>query len=208
MKLYLSPGACSLSCHIAFEEAKLPYEPVLAKGDQEVAVWSEIGKLNPQKAVPILKFEDGTVLTQNIGILNYVAEKAPASGLLPVAGSIERAQVFRWLSWVGADLHKTIGGLFDPSITPAEREQVIGATDKLLTEADAYLEGKTFLVGEKFTVADCYLFTVYGWTKFLKVPNQKYSNLNAYSARVFERPAVQAAMLSEGLIGGHHDSKQ
>jgi glutathione S-transferase len=193
MKLYVSPGACSMSCHIAFEEAKLKFEPMISK-------WDEVAQLNPQGAVPVLVMDDGQVLTQNVGILTYAADSAPNSGLLPKVGTFERAQAYKWLSWVASDLHPTFGPLFDDSLSEDSRKESVAEVQVLLEQADKHLAGKTYLVGDQFTAADAYLFVVYGWTKNLNVPTDKYRNLNSYASRIVERPAVQTVMKREGLI--------
>jgi glutathione S-transferase len=193
MKLYLSPGACATSCHIAFEEAHLKFEPVISN-------WDDVNKFNPQGAVPVLVFDDGKVLTQNIAILTYAAEMAPNSGLLPKPGTFERVQAYQWLSWVASDLHPTIGELFDESLPEDARKKVAEATYKLFDQAEQYLAGKTYLVGNQFTAADAYLFVVYGWSKHLGLTVDKYRNLNSFAGRIAERPAVQTVLKREGLI--------
>jgi glutathione S-transferase len=193
MKLYVSPGACSMSCHIAFEEAHLKFEPMISK-------WEEVAKLNPQHAVPVLVLDDGKVLTQNVAILTYAADSAPTTGLLPKVGTYERAQAYQWLSWVASDLHPTFGPLFDDALPEADRKESEAAVHKLLAQADQYLAGKTFLAGSQFTIADAYFFTVYGWTKPLKLSTENYRNLNSYAGRIAERPAVQSVLKREGLI--------
>lgn len=199
MKLYISPAACSLSCHIALEETGLPFETFLAKfGDR--AQFAEIEKLNPQGAVPILVLNDGTVLTQNIGILTYIAEKAPQAKLLPPVGTLERAQTYQWASWVGADLHKAFGILFSDDITDQVRAEATARVKDLLIEADRHIQGKEFVAANQFTIADCYLFTIYGWCRWVELPTDPYKNLNAYAAKIAGRPAVQRAMKREGLV--------
>jgi glutathione S-transferase len=198
MKLFVSPGACSMSCHIAFQESGLPFEAYVAKDD---SAWKKIGELNPQGAVPVLVLNDGKVLTQNIAILLFVTENAPQAKLLPNGSALERAYVYQWLSWVGSDLHPAFSPLFNPSITEEARKAQIEKVEKLLAQADRHLNGKEYVAGDQFSVADAYLFTVYGWTKFLKVPTDSYSNLNAYAARIAKRPAVVEVMKREGLLG-------
>lgn len=190
-KLYVSPGACSMSCHIAFEEAKLKFEPMIGK-------WEDVAKLNPMGAVPVLVKEDGKVLTQNIAILSHAADQAPA--LMPKAGSFEHAQAMQWLSWVGTDLHPSCGPLFSDDLPEADRKESEEIVHKMYAIAEKHLEGKKFLVGDQFTIADAYLFTVYGWNKVLEIPVDKYRNLNAYASRIAERPAVHAVLTREGLI--------
>lgn len=192
MKLFLSPGACAMSCHIAFEEAGQQFEPMISKKD-------DVEKLNPMGAVPVLVLDNGTVLTQNIGILSYVADLKPASGLLPAVGSLERAQAYQWLSFVASDLHPAFHPFFGEA-SDAELAEATESVGNLLKIVERHLAGKTFLTGTHFTAADAYLFVVYGWTKHVKIPTDAYPNLNAFAARVFERPAVQRAMKREGLI--------
>jgi glutathione S-transferase len=193
MKLYVSPGACSMSCHIAFEESKLAFEPMISK-------WDEINQLNPMGAVPVLVLDDGKVLTQNVAILTYVADAAQNSGLLPKLGTFERSQAYQWLSWVASDLHPSFHPLFNDKSSEADRRAGEVTVCSLLDKAEAHLAGRTFMVGDQFTAADAYLFVVYGWTKLLKVPTDKYRNLNSYASRIAERPAVQTVMKREGLL--------
>jgi glutathione S-transferase len=199
MKLYGAPGACSMSCHIALEESKIPFEASIAKFEERQG-WQEIERLNPQGAVPVLVLDDGKVLTQNIAILTYVAERAPAAKLLPEPGTLERAQAYQWLSWVASDLHKAFGLLFNDATPEEAKKQGMASILDMLSQAERHLEGKEFLVGGRFGVADAYFFTVYGWSKWMDVPTDGYKNLNAYAGRILERPAVRAAMKREGLI--------
>lgn len=198
MKLFVSPGACSMSCHIAFEEAGLPVEVVVAKDE---ATWKKIGEMNPQGAVPILVMNDGKILTQNIAILNFVAESAAQANLLPKLGSMDRAYAFQWLSWVASDLHPAFGPLFNPQLGEDARKAQIEKVQKLLAQVDRHMEGRQFVVGDHFTIADAYLFTVYGWTGFQKIPTDQYRNMTDYCSRMAMRPGVQAAMKREGLKG-------
>jgi glutathione S-transferase len=197
MKLYVSPGACSMSCHIAFEEAGIPVEVQVAKDE---AAWKRIGELNPQGAVPILVMNDGKILTQNIAILNFVAENAPQAGLLPAVGSLDRAYAFQWLSFVASDLHPAFGPFFNPALPEEARKAQMEKLDKLLTLVDQHMAGREFVAGSQFSVADAYLFTVFGWTSFLKIPTEKYTNMTAYCGRIAKRPGVIAAMKREGII--------
>jgi glutathione S-transferase len=193
MKLYVSPGACSMSCHIAFEEAKLKFEPMISK-------WDEVTKLNPEGKVPVLVLDNGTVITQNIAILTHAANSAPDAGLLPKAGTVENVQAYQWLSFVGSDLHPAFGPLFDETLAADARKESEAEVHDLLAIADRHLSGKTYLVGSQFTVADSYMFVVYSWAKHLKVSTDAYKNLNAFASRIAERPAVQTVLKREGLI--------
>lgn len=191
MKLYLSPGACSMSCHIAFEESHLKFEPVL--GD-----WDAVTKLNPQGAVPVLALDDGRVVTQNVAILTYAASQNHQ--LLPKPGTYEYAQAYQWLAWTSSDLHPTFSPLFSDDISDEERKESEQEVHRLLAQAEAHLAKNTFLAGNQFTIADALFFTVYGWTKGLEIPTGNYPSLNAYSARIAERPAVQSVLKREGLV--------
>ena len=192
MKLYLSPGACSMSCHIAFEEAKLKFEPVLGN-------WEEVALLNPQGAVPTLVMNDGKVLTQNVAILTCASIEAPQ--LMPRQGTWDYLEAVKWLAWTNSDLHPAFSPLFADDISPEARTVATAEVTELLSVADKHMAGKDFFAGNQFTIADCLFFTVYGWTKSLKMPTAQFSNLNAYAARIAERPAVQAVMKKEGLLG-------
>jgi glutathione S-transferase len=192
-KLYVSPGACSMSCHIAFEEAQLKFEPLVSK-------WDEIVKLNPMHAVPVLVLEDGKVLSQNIAILLHIANQAPQADLLPKAGTWEYDQCVQWLSWVASDLHPAFSPLFNDQLPEDQRKAGELKVQRLLAVAEEQLAGKNFLLGNRLSVADCYLFAVYGWCKVVELPNDPYRNLNAFAARMAERPAVQTVLKREGLI--------
>lgn len=191
MQLFLSPGACAMSCHIAFEEARLKFEPMISQ-------WDEVARLNPQGAVPVLVLDDREVLTQNVAILTYAAGLAPQ--LLPKHGTFEYVQAYQWLSWTASDLHPAFSPLFDDELPAADRAESEAEVHELLAQADKHLTGKTFLAGDQFTIADCYLFTVYGWARKLKLPTDAYAALNSYAGRIAERPAVQTVLKREGLI--------
>jgi glutathione S-transferase len=193
MKLYVSPGACSMSCHIAFEEAALKFEAMISKTE-------EVKNLNPMESVPVLAFEDGKVLTQNIAILTYAAQQPSGAHLLPKAGTFEYAKTYQWLSFVAADLHPAFSPLFNPATPADQRANQVTYVKELLSLADAELKKHKFISGDTFTIADAYLFVVYGWADHMKIDTSSYTNLNQFKARIFERPAVQAVMKREGLL--------
>ena len=201
MKLYYSPGACSLSPHIALEEAGLPYEAVLAPTKTKVLPdGSDYRKVNPLGYVPFLVLQDGTGLREGPAIVQYIADQAPASKLAPPNGTIARYQLQSWLNFIGTEVHKGFGPLFNPAY-PAEVKKM--ATDKLLerlTWVDGELASKPYLMGDDFTVADGYLFTVTNWAKPMHIDLSGLKNLSAYRERIAARPAVQRAMKAEGLI--------
>ncbi len=201
MKLYYSPGACSLSPHIALHEAGLAFEHVLASTKtHQLKDGTDYYGINPLGYVPLLELPDGSHLREGPAIVQYIADQAPDKHLAPAAGTLERYRLQEWLTFIGTELHKGFSPLFAPN-TPAEYKTI--ATEKLhsrLKWTDAQLDGKTFLMGEHFTVADGYLFTVTNWAAVVGVDLSAYTHLLAYRARVAARPAVQAAMKAEGLL--------
>ncbi len=201
MKLYYSPGACSLSPHIALHEAGLAFEPVLASTkSHKLQDGTDYYGINPLGYVPLLELADGSRLREGPAIVQYIADQAPDKHLAPAAGTMERYRLQEWLTFIGTELHKGFSPLFAPN-TPAEYKVI--ATEKLhsrLKWMDAQLEGKTWLMGDTFTVADGYLFTVTNWPAFVGLDLSAYTHLLAYRARVAARPGVQAAMKAEGLL--------
>jgi len=201
MKLYYSAGACSLSPHIALEEAGLKYEAISAPTKTKVLPdGSDYRKVNPLGYVPYLVLDDGTGFSEGPAIVQYIADQAPAKKLAPPNGTVARYQLQSLLNLIGTEIHKGFGPLFNPAM-PDEAKQIAKA--KLLERlqyVDGLLAGKQYLMGDDFTVADGYLFTVTNWAKPLGIDLSGLKNLVAYRERVAARPAVQAAMKAEGLI--------
>jgi glutathione S-transferase len=202
MKLYFSPGACSLSPHIVLREAGLAFD--LEQVDlktKKTKVGADYLAVNVKGQVPVLELDGGARLTEGPAIVQYVADQKPASGLAPTAGSLERYRVMEWLNYITSELHKSIGALFSPTTPDAYKELV---TKEQLPKKFAYvnqqLQGKQYLTGDNFSVADAYLFTVLNWTNFLKIDISEHGNLKAYMARVAARPKVQEALKAEGLL--------
>jgi glutathione S-transferase len=207
MKLYSLPGACSTSCHIALEEAGLSYTPLLVDFEKPDANVADLERLNPLGAAPVLVNDQGKTLTQNIAILEYVADQKPGSHLLAEKGSWERAETMSWLSFVASDLHKAFGGIFRAAhMSKSQDAQAeIKAFAKkniaeLLTHVDKNLVGKDYITGKHFTIADAYLFVVVNWCNDVAIPITEYKNLSTYMSRVYQRPAVQKVMKAEGLL--------
>ena len=200
MKLYYSPGACSLSPHIALREAGLAFEPVMASTKtHQLNDGTDYYGINPLGYVPMLELDDGTRLTEGPAIVQYIADQAPTKNLAPANGTMQRYRMQSWLTFVGMELHKGFGPLFNTA-TPEEvktstKERLV----KRLAWLEGQLEGKQYLMGEQFSVADGYLFTVTNWAQHLNVDLSPFPNLLAYRARVAARPAVQEAMKAEGL---------
>jgi len=202
MKLYFSPGACSLSPHIVLREAGLAFdlEQVDLK-EKKTKAGADYWPINPKGQVPVLQLDSGDRLTEGPAIVQYVADQKPATGLAPAAGSLPRYKLQEWLNYITSELHKSIGALFSP-VTPDAYKQLV--TKEQLPNKFAYVDqqlaGKQYLLGDNFSVADAYLFTVLNWTNFLKIDISGHANLKAYMARVAARPKVQEALKAEGLV--------
>jgi glutathione S-transferase len=200
MKLYFSPGACSLSPHITAREAGIDLQ--LEKVDtraKKTASGRDFFTVNPKGYVPVLELEDGQILTEGPAIVQYLADKNPQAGLAPANGSMERYRLQETLGFINSEIHKTYSPLFNPQTTPEARAERIEYLKKRYALLEKALAGKTFLFGDTFTVADAYLFTVTNWANFVKVDLSDFPNLMAFQKRVAERPAVQQAMEAEGL---------
>lgn len=200
MKLFYSPGACSLSPHIALREAGLKFE--LEQVDlaaKKTKPGGDFLKVNPKGAVPALELDDGQVLSEGTAIVQYIADKAPASKLAPAAGTTERYRLMEWLNYIATELHGGFGPLFNPKIPADWKALSIQAIGKKFDYVSKALQGKTYILGEGFTVADAYLFTILGWTKYMDMDLGKWPVLKAYCERVAARPAVAAALKAEGL---------
>jgi glutathione S-transferase len=200
MKLYYSPGACSLSPHIAFREAGLPVTLVKASTKtHQLDDGTDYYAINPKGYVPLLELDNGERLSEGPAIVQYLADQNPASGLAPAAGTMARYRLQEWLNFITSEIHKQFGPMFAPN-TPAEYKEIL--KEKLARRFDwlsGELEGKDYLMGQQFTVADAYLFTVLRWTDFVGIDRAKWPVLAAYVDRVAARPKVQEALLAEGL---------
>lgn len=200
-KLYYSPGACSLSPHIALREAGVPFELVLASTrTKKLADGTDFHTINPKGAVPVLELDDGQRLTEGPAIVQYIADLVPASGLAPAAGTMARYRLMEWLNYTTSELHKGFSPLFMPDTPEDYKPTVRERLMQRLRWTDSQLEGRAHLLGDTFTVADAYLFVVASWGQYVGVDIAGLPNLGAFMARVAARPAVQAAMKAEGLL--------
>lgn len=194
MKLYFSPGACSLSPHIALREAGLPFEleqvDLKAKKTRAGVAFDGI---NPKGAVPTLQLDDGQILTEGAAIVQYIADRKPDAHLAPAAGTMERYRLQEWLNYIATELHKGFSPLFRAPTEEAKRP-LREAIAQRLAFVEKQLAGRQFLLGDRFTVADAYLFTVLTWTKPTGVDLAPFPAVTAYLASVRQRPAVQAAL--------------
>jgi glutathione S-transferase len=201
MKLYYSPGACSLSPHIVLRESGLPFTPVMANTKtHQLPDGTDYYTINPLGYVPLLELDDGQRLAEGPAIVQYIADQVPAKKLAPPVGTMERYRLQAWLTFIGTELHKTIGSLFNKSFDDKARAVFKKKGEERLAWVDQQLAGKSYLMGDQFTVADAYLFTVAGWGQYVGVDIKPLAHLSAFMARVAARPAVQEAMKAEGLL--------
>jgi len=200
MKLYYKAGACSLSPHIILRETGLDFSIIRVDlATKKTEQGDDFLQVNPKGQIPTLLLDDGTILTEGVAIVQYLADQKPDRQLMPEVGSIARYHALEWLNYIATELHKGFSPLFNPK-TPDEFKVVSReALDKKFAYVDSQLAGKTFLLGNHFSVADAYLFTVMGWAKGLKFDLSALTNLNNYLERVAARPAVDAALSAEGL---------
>ena len=201
MKLYYSAGACSLSPHIALEESGLAYEAISAPTKtHKLPDGSDYYKVNPLGYVPLLELKDGTRLREGPAIVQYIADQVPDKKLAPANGTMARYKLQEWLTFIGTEIHKGFSPLFNPAMPEQAKAMAKSKIEERLKFVDGELAGKSYLMGDQFTVADGYLFTVTNWTNFVGMNISSLPNLTAFMARVGQRPAVQAAMKAEGLL--------
>ncbi len=201
MKLYYSPGACSLSPHIVLREAALAFEAVAAPTKtHKLADGTDYYTINPLGYVPLLELDDGTRLREGPAIVQYIADQVPTKNLAPANGTLPRYRLQEWLTFIGTEVHKTFTPLFMPNIPDDVKAVFRERIAARLKWVDGELAGKDYLLGAHFSVADAYLYTVTRWTKPMAIDLTPYPNLSAHHARVGARPAVQEALKVEGLI--------
>ena len=201
MKLYFSPGSCSLSPHIVLREAGLKFDLEQVNNQEKktksgVDYWSVNGK----GQVPVLELDNGERLTEGAVIVQYLADQKPDAKLLPAAGSMERLRVQEWLNFTASELHKVYAPIFRPTTPDAFKVLSKETLAKRLEWVNKQLAGKQYLMGDKFTVADAYLFTVLRWSQRIQLDLTPWPNVTAFMDRVAARPKVQEAMKVEGLI--------
>jgi len=201
MKLYYSPGACSLSPHIVAREAGIPIQlQKVNTKDKSMEGGGDFWQVNPRGYVPVLELDNGERLAEGPAIVQYLADQKPEAGLAPKAGTLERYRLQEWLNFITAELHKQFSPLFKPN-TPEDYKPI--AKQNIATRfdwLDKQLAGKDYLTGKQFTVADAYLFVMLNWTKPTQIDLAKWPNLTAFQKRVAARPKVKQAMQAEGLI--------
>ena len=200
MKLYYSPGACSLAPHIALEELGLPYTAkrvdlkthTLSDGTDYYAI-------NPKGYVPVLELDDGTRLTEAAVILQYIADRRPGT-LAPAYGGMDRYRLMEWLNFIATEIHKQFGPLWHPTTPDATKDAQRATLAKRFEYVAKTLAAQPYLTGDEFTIADAYLFTMLNWAPMLKVDLAPWPALVEYAKRVAARPKVHATLAAEGLV--------
>lgn len=201
MKLYFSPGACSLSPHIILCEAGLPHtsEKVDLR-TKTTASGADFNAINSKGSVPALDIGNGVVLTEGPAIVQYLADQVPHKQLAAPSGSVERYQQMSWLNFIGTEVHKNYSPLFNPSLGDEVKNYAIGNLRKRYSWLNDELIQREYLVGDAFSVADAYLFVVTNWAKMVKLDLSDCPHVLAFQKRIGARPAVQEALRAEGLI--------
>ena len=192
MKLYYSPGACSLSPHIVAREAGVPLE--LERVDlasKKTESGDDFRAINPKGYVPALRLDDGSVLTEGPAIVQYLVDQKPSSELAP-----QRYRLAEWLAFLNSEVHKVWGGLWNPK---AERAPILEKLEPRLAFMESELKKRPFLMGERFSAADAYLFTLLNWAQWTEVDLSRFPALTQYAERVRQRPKVQESLKAEGL---------
>jgi glutathione S-transferase len=201
MKLYYAPGACSLSPHIVARELGINVElKKVNNKEKKVEDGADFWQVNAKGYVPVLELDNGERLTEGPAIVQYLADQKPESGLAPKNGTLERYRVQEWLNFLTSEVHKQFSPLFRPN-TPEEYKTI--AKENIAKRFDfinQHLNGRDYLMGKQFTVADAYLFVLSNWTKSQQIDLSRWPNLQAFQKRVAARPKVKEAMQAEGLI--------
>jgi glutathione S-transferase len=201
MKLYYSPGACSLSPHIVACEAELTIELIKVDlGSKLTETGEDYRKLNPNGYVPLLILDDGNSLSEGPAIVQYLADQVPEKKLVPPAGTFERYKLQQWLNFISTEIHKSFSPLFNAAAPEAAKELATTILIARLETAAEHLSSRSYLLGENFSVADVYLFVTLSWGQYVNIDISRWPALARYSDRISGRPAVQKAMKEEGLI--------
>ena len=201
MKLYFSPGSCSLSPHIVMREAGHAFDlEQVNNQEKKTKSGTDYWAINGKGQVPVLELNNGERLTEGAVIVQYLADQNPAAGLAPPNGTMERVRVQEWLNFIASELHKVYAPIFRPTTPEAYKVLSKENLSKRLEWLNKQLAGRQYLMGDKFTVADAYLFTVLRWSPRIQLDLGPWPNVTAYMSRVAARPKVQEAMKAEGLI--------
>jgi len=201
MKLYYLTGACSLASNISLREAGIPFEAVkVERPAWRTADGLDYTQINPKRVVPALALDNREILTENVAVLPYIADRNPAAKLIPPAGSMERYRLLEWLGFINSDVHRSFSVLFRKDTPPETREAARGTLERHLGYLERAIGARTFLMGEQFSVVDAYLFTVLSWSSRVDIDLGRWPALKRYVERIRQRPNVVAALQSEGLL--------
>ena len=201
MKLYYAPGTCSLSPHIALREAGIPFELVRVNLQDKVLLdGTEYLKINPKGYVPALQLDDGSLLCEGPVIVQYIADQAPATKLAPAYGTRERYRLMEWLNYLTSEVHKSFSPLFNAKSTDQTKAFARGMIEQRFNFLSEALANQPYLMGDSFSVADCYLFAMLGWTRNVGIDLAHWPVLTEYVSRIATRIPVQQAMREEGLL--------
>lgn len=201
MKLYYSPAACSLAPHIVLKELGAKFEAEKVDlASKKTAAGGDFTKVNPLGYVPAVTLDDGQTLTEASVIVQYLADQKPEAGLAPRNGTMERVRMQEWLNFIAGELHKGIGQLFNPKMPDDYKAVVKDKLQSRFAHLEKHFAKQPYLLGQNYSVADAYAFTILNWTNFTKVSLDAYPNVKAYMGRVASRPKVQEALKAEGLV--------
>ena len=199
MKLYYAPGACSQAAHILLHETGLEHSSeAVDLHAHRTASGADYYAINPKGAVPAIELDGGEVLTENGAVLQYIGDKAGDDALLPASG-LPRYRVIEWLAYLGSDVHKSFGPLFNPASSDDIKSAARDVVEKKLDYIEKELEGRDFLTGDQMSIADPYLFAMLGWTGMHGIDLSRWPNLTAFRERILQRPTVRTVMEAEGL---------
>ena len=194
MKLYTHPGTCSSASHIALLEAGLDFDVVKVDlhSDRKLPDGRTLSDVNPKGYVPVLELDDGTLLTENVALLQYIADQSPDAGLAPAAGTLDRTRLQEWLAFVNSEVHIGVAPMFNPALPEEMKAPTLEKVGSRLQLINEHLAGKDYLLGDQFTVADAYLFIVLSWMPNFGIDSAAdYPNIAAYEARIADREHVQ-----------------
>jgi glutathione S-transferase len=202
MKLYYAPNTCSLSPHIVAAEAGIPLDlEKVDLGTRRTEAGADYRAVSPLGYVPALRLDNGEVLVEGAAIVQYLADRAPSSKLAPPPASFERVRLQEWLSFIGTELHKSFSPwLFNPEVGAAAQAYAKTRIADRFAFIERRLADSPYLMGDTFTVADAYCFTIVGWSKFVRIDLAPYPNLRRYIDRIAARPKVREAMQAQGML--------
>jgi glutathione S-transferase len=200
MKLYYLKGACSLASYISLFETGVKFEATgIDRATKKTGDGEDFNAVNPKGYAPALRLDNGQVITENVAVLQYIADLKPEARLAPPAGTLERYRLVEWLAFINSEVHKNFSPLFAPTASDDVKNFARGNLTRRLDWLDSQFASRSFLMGEQFTVADAYLFVVLGWLGHVGLDIAKWPKLQAFQQRVSTRPSVDQALKAEGL---------